>query len=493
MRKWLPYADWRRPDVWSDIVNLVPTGKGTYKTPNMGVSNAVTGGGSSGTPKQAYAFQTADGTLIWYVGTSTKLLSSTGTTVSPLTDRTRAAGGDYSASQWSIVQYGNISIAADLTDATQFRDATSGTAFAALSGAPKAKVLVTQSNVVLAFNINDGASKPTSFATSDVGDYTNWSTGEALGATAINHRPGPITAAVAFKDVVIVFKDSSIYQLRYVGLPVVWRIDLIADGIGAAGFRDVAVCGDYLVFVGSTGAYKYDGATFTDIGTGVINGAGAGTLVVPAGGFIANIYWPSTKNVWFDSGGVISVYNIAQDAWGKFSLYKNDGTAVTDHVLFQGTPTALNSGNGNDFNGGTTFIHPANATFYTLTAKWNDPGFSAAVSASATTGYVGLGNKIDTEFNTVTPLMVDTFKDSGVGGASIIPAAAEMTLTMTKYDAPDGINPVAAIGSPFTSSTNERRFDLRVVGKWATFKVATTLAAFEIDDLHVPMKPAGRS
>jgi hypothetical protein len=118
--------------------------------------------------------------------------------------------------------------------------------FADLAAAPKANVLVTQSSQVLAFDINIGGTEyRNAFATCAPGDYTDWSGANATTNTPITHRPGKITAAIAFRDYVLVFKQSSVYKLTYTGSSTYkWRVECIAIGKGAWAPFDVVNTGE---------------------------------------------------------------------------------------------------------------------------------------------------------------------------------------------------------------------------------------------------------
>lgn len=76
------------------------------------------------------------------------------------------------------------------------------------------KIVVYQSSAKLVF---DGDR----WAASDVGDYTNWETGEAC-AGRLFQPDGPILWALAFRDYVLAGKKHAAYKGRYVGHWLKW-------------------------------------------------------------------------------------------------------------------------------------------------------------------------------------------------------------------------------------------------------------------------------
>lgn len=187
MRKWLPYAMPLRTDIWTGVSNLIPTNRETYRTAPVFVTATLTAQSTAGTTLRSWCGLVNSGTGVGYVGTTTKIYSSADGLIT-FTDRSKGGGYTSTATDWSFEQYGNITIASNGVDAMQYRDATGGGAFADIAAAPIAKIVVVQSNVLLAFGI---ASNLHCWQASDVGDYTNWTTGDAVTLTPILARPGP--------------------------------------------------------------------------------------------------------------------------------------------------------------------------------------------------------------------------------------------------------------------------------------------------------------
>lgn len=482
MRKWKPAADPRNQGAWLALSNFHPTPRGTYRTAPILVANgtATSVGGTPGTTIAALALPSTDGTVRTIVGTSTKLYGATASAFQSgsFTDLSKVGG--YTASTWSVIQYGNITIAANKTDATQFRDATTANAFADLAGAPQAKILVVCALSVVAFNLSTAAN---SWAASDVGDYTNWTTGDAVTATPILDCPGEITAAIAFSDnVIIVFKKNSIYRMEYVGFPIYWRVDLIDEGRGVTAMHAVVKCGNVLIFSGEHGTTLFDGSGFRDLDDGFeLN---SGSLLAFTNAATAAVYLPTEKSAVFASAVDATVYNMTSDSWGNFGLYKNgESVSAGGYVLLQGPPSARLTAMGVS----TRTISEAGLCFVNLSANpcvlKTDKAWTphSSITASLTTSWMG-DERTMTLWGRVTPLSANA---ENYATAS----ATGLTMTGNLNDVPSTQGAMSV--SSVTSSTATNRFDILKSSRFARFTPAVTGAFYEIADVAVDAKPAG--
>lgn len=491
MRKWKPSANPRDPSVWLTLENFMPTPRGTYKTPPIFTTLGTAGAGpaSPGDTLAAHALHTAGGTVVVYVGTSTKLYSATAANfqAGSFTDRTKSGG--YTASSWSFAAWGNYHIATNKTDAVQVRDGTGSSAFADLGGSPpKAKIVVTQSNVVLLFNINDGTDKPSSWAASDVGSHTTWSGGDSVGATPILHRPGEITAALAFRDYVLVFKRNSIYMMRYVGAPIMWTVDLVDDTRGVTSPGSVCNCGEFVIFSGMHGVTIWDGSGFRDVSDGFQSWQGLSLLALNVGTDNA-IYYPAERTAVYCTGSDLYYYNAQSDTWGYSGIYRNGTIKRAGYKMLAGTPAARADALGafgyDLSTGGLALVNlSADGTgtddcVVVSTDAWTP---DSSIKATLGTSYMG-DERTKTTWKRLTPL---TAKSAAQNYS--FPSATGLTLSATVADAPDGSG---ASTFTATSSTNTRRFDFAKTGRFFKGNVSVTGAAFEMEDVVVDAVPAG--
>lgn len=144
------------------------------------------------------------------------------------------------------------------------------------------------------------------------------------GSVRLSHGSEIVTALQARQEIVV-WTDSSIYSLQYVGAPIVWSSQLLGDNISIMGQNAAAIASGIVFWMGVDKFYRYDGRVqtlrcdlrrhvFSNINLGQSQQVFAGTNE----GF--NEVW------WFycsaDATAVDSyvVYNYAEDIWYYGSL-----------------------------------------------------------------------------------------------------------------------------------------------------------------------------
>ena len=238
MRKWQDLAPPDDPNSYHDVDGVWPTNRGTYESADFQTGTQY---GAAGARNPIYAFSAntfsgsavefmIDGGFIWQWNFG-------------LTDRT---GGVTVGGEPMMAQFGNVTICA-MGSANATVSANGGN-FAAIAGAPKAEIVVCQSNCVLLFNTDLSSG---GYAISDVADYTNYVTGEAVSGL-LYQTPGPVTAAVAFADYVLVFKRNSMYRMRYIGGFLKWSVELVSANVGCRDSADIMLS-KYYACAGATG------------------------------------------------------------------------------------------------------------------------------------------------------------------------------------------------------------------------------------------------
>lgn len=498
MLTWAPYTSDRRKGALLDISNLYPTEYGSYRAAPVFTASgtAAAGPATPGTTLNAWCAMLPAGTAVGYVGTTTKLYqidTTTGLSAGSFTDRSIAGGYSIGVGGWHFTQYGNITIACNIEENTQYRDSSGSSAFANLTNAPKAKIAVTQSNCVLLFNVNDGASKPSGYYITDVGDYTNWTTGEAVNGE-INSRPGPITQAVALRDEVIVFKSSSIFRGHYVGAPQYWLFDLIADGVGVDTRGAVAVCGDFLVFVGRQGNYIYDGARLQRIGEGFDNGgynylwesasstggASLGDSSQQAWYFPASnhVVFPHSTDTGFENPANI-VYNVTSNKFGKFLLTVTGETDVYKYAPMVGDVAAIEGMSSTVSAKFGTHSTAANALYYIRLD--NDPCVIVDDGGNASTWYFitwkeGNEHQI-THWNEAQLVCCDSSNHNWT-----MPAAGSYTATVYSYTGAADAGQATVVTAQVSSSA-QNTFNFQTAARFMNALIAGTSVDVEFEDI----------
>lgn len=486
MKKWQDLAAPDDPGSWYAAWNMWPTRRGTYETADFSSGTSVAATGSA---RVGYAFcgKGLTGNRE-YIVDSAKIWEYSG---GSLTDRTGAAT-TATFEGTMMAQYGDVTIAVLGTgDATVY---STGGNFAALAGAPQANIVCIQSNVVLYFCTNTATD---GWAASDVGDYTNYSTGESASGRIIQ-TPGQIKAAVPYGNDVFVFKPSAIYRMTYVGGVVKWQVQLAWNGIGCntnGGDQYCAVATKRGVAFMSLkpsssewGVYLFDGSSapillnpFNELGDCpqpvlCYNPVDDILTIAPGNGSNASGQVTSTGPVYSDS--VYYYYSFQHDMWGigvgSAEEDRESGTGSTYGVL-QGDYYARAESSskpvywryrataGNAFYRCAPVTPTASATCYLQTSK------------------VG-SNEFKTTFDRLIP-QLRRRTDLGTDSASL-----EMTLFREREDTS------AQTTRTISESSTRKRFDLNggaCSDNFARFKVTWTALDVEVDDFTVKSRPAG--
>jgi hypothetical protein len=123
------------------------------------------------------------------------------------------------------------------------------------------------SRFVLVFGTNDYGQtylNPMLIRWSDQEDPFTWApqaTNQA-GSLQLSHGSAIITA-VQSRQEIVVFTDSSLYSLQYVGPPFVWTAQLIADNVSIIGPNAAVIASGVVYWMGVDKFYKYDGRVQT--------------------------------------------------------------------------------------------------------------------------------------------------------------------------------------------------------------------------------------
>lgn len=179
------------------------------------------------------------------------------------------------------------------------------------------------------------------FGTTDYGSATldpmliRWSNQESVvdwvpstlnqaGSVRLSHGSEIVTALQARQEVVV-WTDSSLYSLQYVGAPVVWSSQLLGDNISIISENAAAIASGIIYWMGVDKFYRYDGRVqtlrcdlrrhvFSNINLDQLSQTFAGTNE----GF--NEVWWFYCTAGSDTVNAYVVYNYAEDIWYYGSL-----------------------------------------------------------------------------------------------------------------------------------------------------------------------------
>lgn len=237
--------------------------------------------------------------------------------------------------EWSQSNFGEDLVFAPKTWGIYYWSASSGTgsrgvlvsSLAGASDVPTTQnyILVSDLNrFVFAFGPNEigsGTSDPMLIRWSDQEDITNWTPAATNQAGSLRlSRGSRIVTAVQARQEVLVWTDSSLYVMQYVGAPVVWQAQLMSESVSILSQSAATYANNTAYWMGVDKFYMYDGRVqtmrcdlrqyiFQDINLEQTELVFSGTNE----GF--NEVW------WFypSSGSTIAnkyvVYNYAEDIW----------------------------------------------------------------------------------------------------------------------------------------------------------------------------------
>ena len=195
------------------------------------------------------------------------------------------------------------------------------------SDVPTTQHYITVSDVsrfVFAFGCNDYGSAtadPMLIRWSDQEDYLNWTPAPTNQAGSLRLSHGSeISTALQVRQEILIWTDSSLYSLQYVGAPIVWGSTLLADNISCISPNGVTYANGIAFWMGTDKFYRYDGKAdtlpcdlrqyvFSDINTDQPYQVFAGTNE----GF-NEVWWfyPSADS---DSVNKYVVYNYVENVW----------------------------------------------------------------------------------------------------------------------------------------------------------------------------------
>jgi hypothetical protein len=308
--------------VITDCDNLIPYEQGMRGSP--------TGSTPSGVPALAATCVGAavvtklDDTRRVFAGTLTKLYELSGGAWTDVSTGSYTGGTD---SRWTFAQFGNSTLASNLSDTIQ---RSSGAGFSAIAGAPKAKIVFSVGTQIMALNINDGTVKPDGWYCCATYDETNWTTSVTTlcAKGQIVASPGSFTAGGRLGEYAIGYKDRAIFLGQFVGAPVVWDWVQVPGGdagcVGQDAWCDVG--GSHFV-VGQDNIWLFDGSRPVPLATNQVrqwfyaNSSPAyrykTQCIFDKQNNVVWMFYPSITSTTCDKA---LVYHLESKQWGKVTI-----------------------------------------------------------------------------------------------------------------------------------------------------------------------------
>lgn len=468
------------PGAITAMASLIPTTRGFTFGAQLSTDNTGTlGNVSLGT----FSAKQIDGTQRWWAGTATKIYESN-STGGTLTDRSLTTYSASTTKTWSFCQFGDVTLAANYGNA--IGQINAGAAFATVTGAPKAQVIINAgpptSPFILAMNYDDGvAANKAGVFNSAIADYTGWTVGTNQSAQFTIYEPsGPILAGIAYRDGAIAFKGSSMFELTYAqiqGTPA-WSARRIASDIGIAGKNMCVNVNDTIYFADKRGVWMYDGSYPKKL-PGFIHDYWAQQV---AAGYVddtCQLKWdPANHRLWlsFNPAGrhkwlvwnQISGLWGAQDILGLSSDSLSQEKTVREFISFEGTPIATT------FCGGTT----ANVDTVQFGIIQYVSG-NGAVTPSMTLWYIGdpIGTTL---LKRIAPVWQP---NSGIVGG-------DSTASVAAY-ARQGFSSMGTSGNVTIGPSIPLYFEFNQAGNWLLVTINPT-NTFEFGAIGISSEPVGQ-
>jgi len=150
---------------------------------------------------------------------------------------------------------------------------TRGTLLSAEAGATDVPLMQNQiivsdaSRFVLAFGVNDYYSStqdPMLIRWSDQESAVNWTPAATNQAGSLRLSNGSeIVTAIQARQEVLVWTNTALYSLQYLGPPIVWGSQILSDNVSIISNRAVAYSNGVTYWMGADKFYAYDGRTQT--------------------------------------------------------------------------------------------------------------------------------------------------------------------------------------------------------------------------------------
>ena len=179
---------------------------------------------------------------------------------------------------WSQSNFGEDLLFAPRSGAIYYWDATTGvetravalTSLAGSTDCPTIQNFIFVSDIsrfVFAFGCNDYSSAVQDsmlIRWSDQESLTNWSPAATNQAGSVKFSHGSeLVTCLQTRQEIVVWSDSALYSLQYVGPPAVWQSQLLGDNISIASQNAAATASGVVFWMGVDKFYKYDGRVQT--------------------------------------------------------------------------------------------------------------------------------------------------------------------------------------------------------------------------------------
>jgi len=311
------------------VDNVIPLQKGYQALPGF---QALTTSGLTNAAVGLFTSFSASGSTN-YAGDRSKLYQMNNSLV--FIDKSKAGGYSNSVTEnardfWAFTQFGTNIIATNFADNIQKFDEGTDSAFSDLVALKAKYIAVIRDFVVAGYTTESSTTYNQRVKWSGINDSSTWTPSQSTqsGFQDIVGSHGNIQAIVGGESAGVIFMEKAIYRMSYVGVPLIFQFDKIADNIGAFAPKSVASYGNQVFFLAQDGFYKLTGGQqLTPIGNGKVNNFFFDDLSSNLDGITSAIDPNNSIVVWSYRGGGADgttnnkflIYNYAVDKWSTGS------------------------------------------------------------------------------------------------------------------------------------------------------------------------------
>jgi hypothetical protein len=320
---------------------------------------------------------------------------------------------------------------------------------------------------------------------SDQEDITNWTPSAVSQAGSLRLSHGSqIVGALQARQEVLVWTDSALYTLQYLGAPEVWGVQLLGDNISICSQNSMALASGVVYWMGVDKFYKYDGRVQTlrcDLRQYIyndINTAQYGQIYAGTNEGFNEIWW------FYCSSGSTTVdryvvYNYLEDIWYYGTMAR---TAWLDSGL-KPYPIAATYSN--------------NIVNHETGNDDNETGTAVAINAYIETAEFDIDDGHN--FSFIWRVLPDiTFRGSSAGSPSVTMYLKPLQNSGSGYNNPESVGGSNNAAVTRTAVLPVEEFTgqiyTRVRGRQLAMKVESTAlgVAWQLGSPRLDLRPDGR-
>jgi hypothetical protein len=378
------------------------------------------------------------------------------------TERTQGGGVVLDATTWSLDAFGELLLACSTADGRIVEWAPGGASPAVpVTNAPtlNSAVFVTEERHVVALGANGNPRRVSWSSQENRNLWAAAATNTAGGLDVVT--PGKLLRGVRYRGESLLFTDTDLHLMRYVGPPFIYGIEKVGSANGLIGPNAVLSLGDRVVWMGENSFWLYDGVVrqvpsevaeyvFRDIN--VLQGA---KVAAGHNGEFGEVWWfyPSANSV---ENNRYVIWNYQENWWSFGQMAR---TVWVDKDVWPYAVAADPQGN-----------------LYQHEQGWTDSGQTRVGQVYAESGALALGN--GERFMEVRQLIPD--------GCPNVPSCTQATfkLRRTPMDA------VYRTAGPYTFGQTAGYTPARFAGRQVEMRIeATQDAPFQFGEMRADVVP----